>query len=112
MALDRRKANVPEAVLIIWQVEITVFVYNKAFGGKSVHKPVSVPSPVFMLLGNDKVLKFAPEFLVIVLNPVPQVLDPLLEVEAVLLFFAKCHGYEVRPRIAKRQLGDPRFGAG
>lgn len=88
MTLDRRKADVPEPILIIWQVEISVFIDNKAFGGKSVHQPVSVPSPVLVLLGNDKVLKFAPELLVIVLNPVAQVLDPLFEVESVLLFFA------------------------
>lgn len=31
MTLDRRKADVPESVLIIRQVEITVFVDDKAF---------------------------------------------------------------------------------
>lgn len=88
MTFDRREADIPESIPIIRKVEISVFVDNKTFGRKSVHQPVSMPSPVVVLFGNDKVLQFAPVSLVIILNPVPQILDPLLKVESVLLFFA------------------------
>ena len=72
---------------------------------------MSVPSAVFMLLGNYEVLELDPVFPVVVLNPVPEFLDVVRDVEPVLFRFVQCKSNKVLPMLTHSQLTHTRPSA-
>lgn len=77
----------------------------------ALDKPVSVPSSVFVLFGNDEVLELRIILFVIIPDPNTEVLYPSFKVVAVLFFGRKREGAEILEIIAKRKLANPRPSA-
>jgi hypothetical protein len=88
-----------------------VFILAQAIRSNATEQAVSVPSAVFMLLRDYEVLELDPVFLVVVLNPVPEFLDIVRDVESVLFFFVQCKSNKVLPMLTHSQLTHTRPSA-